>query len=161
MSKKQFVTVTANEEGQIIVPSKSSEGWGYIRVEKKTLQRDPKSGIMNLRNRSAIVRAEIPTLEFWMEENGVTKAGDKVPGKIVVLEQAGEPFRPDQQPKTAGENGEELVDENGELIYRDTYFVHEDDITENDRDVLVAHTNVITYTGETVENNVDAGATEK
>lgn len=162
MSNKQFAVLTGHpgdatrgiEPGQVIVDSVNTPDWASCRLEIKRATMN--KGILNVQKRSALVRAKKEDLLWWMEANGLKKAGDKVAGRIFIREQAGEPFYEGQEPKMNQAGGEVLVDADGNEIFRDTFFVLEEDVTEDMRDILVQHVNDLT--GQTVDTTIDAGA---
>lgn len=73
------VTVTANEQNQVVVPSSTNEEFGYIRVEQVANVFD--NGWMRKQVRSAIIRGKVEDLQSM----GLKK-GQQLPGKIQIIE---------------------------------------------------------------------------
>lgn len=143
--------------GTVVVPSTTKEGWASIRLEQVSFEVN--GGIVNKKVRSAIIRNEEQIVRDYMEYLGVSKAGDKVEGRIQLKEQT-EPFYEDQEPKRAGKDGEVLVDKNDNEIYRQGFFIPAEQYNpELHRDVLVQHVNEIEYTAQS--SNVDSGAVKE
>lgn len=127
------VVVTANDQGQVVIPSSNPE-FGYIRVEQVTTSFN--GGWMRKEKRSAIIRGKFEDLESLN-----FKAGQPLPGKIQVIESLTPTNANDSQQdlKVNPQNGEMLVVD-GAPIYRTANYVQD----VNAADVLLQHTNVQT-----------------
>lgn len=163
MSKTNYAVLTGHpgsdsiEKGTVLVPSTTKEGWASIRLEQVSFEVN--GGIVNKKVRSAIIRNEEQIVRDYMEYLGVSKEGDKVEGRIQLKEQT-EPFYEGQEPKRAGKDGEVLVDENDNEIYRQGFFIPQEQYNpELHKDVLVQHVNEIEYTAQS--SNVDSGAVKQ
>lgn len=125
------VVVTANDQGQVVIPSSNPE-FGYIRVEQVTTSFN--AGWMRREKRSAIIRGKFEDLESLN-----FKAGQPLPGKIQVIESL-TPTNPNdlmQDVKRTKMDGEILV-VNDQPIYRTAVYVQD----VNAADVLLQHTNI-------------------
>jgi hypothetical protein len=125
------VTVTANDEGQVIVPSKNPE-FGYIRVEQKSSRMV--NGWVRPENKSALIKGAVEDLKALGYHQGQT-----LEGKIVIVESL-EPVNaddPKQGIKMSGDNGIACTFE-GQPIYREAYYTEDMEAT----DTLIAHDNV-------------------
>lgn len=127
------VTVTAVQEaptedksytaevGDVICTYKtqtdSGESIGFIRVEQ-TVRTFNDGGWTRNTNRSALIKGTVEDLEALN-----LKAGQKLPGKIVVQETTEEPY-PDAQPKM-NPSTEEIITHQGQPVYRETFFTQD------------------------------------
>ena len=127
------VVVTANDQGQVVIPSSNPE-FGYVRVEQVATSFN--GGWMRKEKRSAIIRGKFEDLESLG-----FKAGQPLPGKIQVIESLvpTNPNDPKQDLKVNPQNGEMLVVDD-QPIYRTAQYVQD----VNAADVLLQHTNVQT-----------------
>lgn len=107
------VKVTANEQGQIVVPSQNNPEYGYIRVESVTTEM--KNGWANASKRTALIKGSIEALEAFVAERGLV-VGSELEGKIVVKETLVQPYST-TQPKRAGAEGA-ILKKDGQPIYR-------------------------------------------
>jgi len=126
------VTITADQFGNVIVPSENNAEWGHVRVEQTRVQIDEK-GFLRRTNMSALIHGKVEELS----QVGFFK-GQKLPGKIVVMESL-EPFNtkdPVRDYKVAGTTGI-VCCVDGQPIYRKTFY-REDP---NSQDELQAHNN--------------------
>lgn len=124
------VKVTANEQGQILVPNTNNPEYGYIRVESKTTQMV--NGWANTQTRSALIKGKIEALEAFIEERQLV-VGSVLEGKIVVKESLVQPY-PTAEPKRAGAEGE-VLKKDGQPIYRTQEYTTD----MNEVDVTVKH----------------------
>ena len=126
------VTVTADEDGNVVGVSENNPDYGYIRVETISTQIDNEGWLKNVK-RSALIKGKVTDLV----EVGY-KEFDEIPGRIVVRESL-EPFNPenpDKNLKIAGNTGI-ICRVHDEPIYRQTFFTS----NLNDVDELIMHTN--------------------
>jgi len=126
------VVVTADQFGNVIVPSENNAEWGHVRVEQTRVQIDEK-GFLRRTNMSALIHGKTEDLT----QVGFFK-GQKLPGKIVVMESL-EPFNakdPGRDYKVAGATGI-VCCVDGQPIYRKTFY--REDV--NSQDELIAHNN--------------------
>jgi hypothetical protein len=126
------VYVTANEAGQVVVPSKDNPNYGHIRVEqKRTIITD--KGWVRSKVLSALMHGTVDELESLG-----FMAGEIIPGKIVIKESL-VPFNtkdPSVDYKIAGKTG--VVCMVGEQpIYRKCFYNQ----SGSDIDETLAHTN--------------------
>lgn len=127
------VKVTANESGQVVVPSENNPTFGYVRVEQERAVTD-ENGWIRVKTLTALVPGTVSDLKKlgWVN-------GQSVPGTIVVREQL-MPFNkrnPERDLKVAGDTG--IVCKVGDQpIYRNTFY----STNPNAQDTLIAHTNV-------------------
>lgn len=127
-----IVTVTADEDGNVVGVSENNPDYGYIRVETICTQIDNEGWLKNVK-RSALIKGKVTDLV----EVGY-KEFDEIPGRIVVRESL-EPFNPenpDKNLKIAGNTGI-ICRVDDEPIYRQTFFTS----NLNDVDELIMHTN--------------------
>jgi len=114
IGSKSPVILVANDtlEGKpLITPFKDAQGnpktdnngnpIGSIRLEQS--QNTLNGGFLNASTRVAFLGASIKVLEKIINDNKL-KAGSQVPGKIVI-EEALEPFHPNQKPKINPQSG--------------------------------------------------------
>lgn len=125
---KSKIVVTADDQGNVIRQTKNPE-WGQIRITQKEMTFVNNTG--QERTLSALLLAKVEQLKNlkWVD-------GQVLPGNIIVKEQT-EPFNPTSQPKRAGEDGPHCVTEDGEFIYRQTFYDPSGSLT----DKLVPHAN--------------------
>ena len=126
------VVVTADQLGNVIIPSENNAEWGHVRVEQTRVQIDEK-GFLRKSKMSALIHGKMEDLT----EMGFFK-GQKLPGKIVVIESL-EPFNakePARDYKVAGATGV-ICCVDGQPIYRKTFF--REDI--NAQDETIQHNN--------------------
>lgn len=126
------VTVTADENGNVVGVSENNPDYGFIRVETIATQIDNEGWLKNVK-RSALIKGRVNDL---VEVN--YKEFDEIPGKIVVRESLTpfNPENPDKNLKIAGSSGI-ICRLNDEPIYRQTFFTS----NLNDLDELIMHTN--------------------
>lgn len=126
------VYVTANEAGQVVVPSKDNSNYGHIRVEQKRTVITDKGWV-----RSKVLSALMHGTVDELESLGFC-AGEIIPGKIVIKESL-TPFNakdPSLDFKVAGKTG--VVCMVGEQpIYRKCFYNQ----SGTDIDETIAHTN--------------------
>jgi hypothetical protein len=126
------VYVTANEAGQVVVPSKDNSTYGHIRVEqKRTIITD--KGWVRSKVLSALMHGTIDELESL----GLM-AGEILPGKIVIKESL-TPFNvkePSLDFKVAGKTGIVCM-VNEQPIYRKCFYNQ----SGTDIDETITHTN--------------------
>lgn len=152
-TSNSFVTVTtcSNSSTEIIGVSTNNPDYGYIRVESNEGLSFGNGGWLNAKSKSALIKGKVADLRAFVQKNNVT-VGYKIPGQIVILEQAGLPFYEGQQPKRAGADGEVLyVTRNGQKlpIYRQTEFTM--DMTRTDSPIQ--HENVLSAAAKTMAAN--------
>jgi hypothetical protein len=126
------VKVSANAQGQVIVPSENSKGYGYIRLQQDR-------AFVNDKNWVSVTT--VSTLLYGTIENlskfGYT-AGMELPGKIVIKESL-EPFNaenPEKDYKIAGKTGI-ICCLDAQPIYRKTFY----STSETENDVFIIHDN--------------------
>lgn len=127
------VVVTANTDGNVVVPSKNNPEWGSIRVKQNVM--DMQNGFAVSKTRYAYIRGTVKMLSSF----GYTP-GQELSGEIVVRESL-TPFNqenPDADLKIAGTSGV-VCSFNGAPIYRKTFF--ETNPTKF-QDELIAHNNI-------------------
>ena len=125
------VTVTANDQGQVVVPSSNPE-FGYVRVEQTATSFS--GGWLRKEKRSALIRGKVEDLQSLN-----FKAVQTLPGKIQVIESLTptNPNNVNQDMKVNPDNQEPLVVD-GQPIYRTASYVQD----VNAADVLIQHTNI-------------------
>ena len=131
------VKVVADEFGSVVSISPNNPEYGYIRVEQDCPVFNSK-GWFDFKKRCAIIPGKTEELKRAVHA-GFFKAGNELPGKIVVKEQL-EPLmesNPDFGLKRAGNDGVVLLFED-QMIYRRTFYT--ENLTETD--VLIQHTNI-------------------
>ena len=131
------VTVTA-KDGKVVIASENKPEFGYVRVEQITTVME--NGWMNEQKRSALIRGKVESLSKIFKAEGQVLSG-----KIIVKEST-TAFRPDQEPKRAGKDGE-ILTHNGMPIYREAFYT--DDA--NASDVLLAHDKATVNAGSSVQ----------
>ena len=96
------VKVTANDKGQVVVPSENNSEYGHIRVTQDVVSIDERTGFVRRKNISALIPGLVEDLKSFGWVNGQT-----VDGKIVVREslEAFNPNDPERDLKYAGETG--------------------------------------------------------
>lgn len=122
------VVVTADQLGNVIIPSENNAEWGHVRVEQTRVQIDDK-GFLRKSKMSALIHGKMEDLT----EMGFFK-GQKLPGKIVVMESL-EPFNtkdPSRDYKVAGATGV-VCCVDGQPIYRKTFF--REDVNAQDENI--------------------------
>ena len=111
------VTVTADQNGNVIGVSQNNPEYGYIRVEQIATQINDEGWLRNVK-RSALIKGKVEDLSA-----SKYKAFDEIDGKIVVRESL-VPFNtenPDRDLKVAGLTG--IICRIGDQpIYRQTFF---------------------------------------
>lgn len=126
------VYVTANEAGQVVVPSKENPMYGHIRVEQKRTVITEK-GWVRSKTLSALMHGSVEELESLQ-----FMAGEILPGKIVIKESL-TPFNPKDPSldyKVAGKTGIVcMVDD--QPIYRKCFYNQ----SGTDTDSTISHTN--------------------
>ena len=126
------VVVTGDANGNVIGVSENNPDYGYVRVEQNgTFIND--QGWLRMSKRSTLIKGLVKDLE---EAN--FKAGQELPGKIVVVESLipFNPENPDRDLKIAGDTGV-ICRIDDQPIYRQTFFTSNLDAT----DQLITHTN--------------------
>ncbi len=112
------VKVTANDKGQVVVPSENNSEYGHIRVTQDVVSIDERTGFVRRKNISALIPGLVEDLMSFGWVNGQT-----VDGKIVVREslEAFNPNDPERDLKYAGETGVICTLE-GQPIFRKAFF---------------------------------------
>lgn len=131
------VKVVADEFGSVVSISPNNPEYGYIRVEQDCPVFNSK-GWFDFKKRCAIIPGKTEELKRAVHA-GFFKAGNELPGKIVVKEQL-EPLMESNHDfglKRAGNNGVVLLFED-QMIYRRAFYT--ENLTETD--VLIQHTNI-------------------
>ena len=131
------VKVVADEFGSVVSISPNNPDYGYIRVEQDCPVFNSK-GWFDFKKRCAIIPGKTEELKRAVHA-GFFKAGNELPGKIVVKEQL-EPLMESNHDfglKRAGNNGVVLLFED-QMIYRRAFYT--ENLTETD--VLIQHTNI-------------------
>ena len=125
------VKVTANEAGQVVIPSSNNPEYGYIRVAQT--KNSMEGGWLKSREISALISGKIDELKSMNFHKGQV-----LPGKIVVLEslEPTNPNNPEQDVKTAGDTGI-VCSVEGQPIYRRTMYTDSLEAT----DTLIEHDN--------------------
>jgi len=126
------VVIKADKQGSIINVYPNKPEYGSIRVEQILLVINDR-GWLRKAKRSAFIKGKIEDL---LECN--YKDGDKVNGKIVVVESLipPQPDSPEKNLKMAGDTGV-VCTIDGQPIYRECYFTPNEDA----RDEFIAHDN--------------------
>lgn len=128
----QFVTVKADDLGNVINVSENSPEFGYVRVQQ-LVPVISNTGWAKPQKRSALIKGKIEDLKmFGFKEN------ESIPGKIVVRESF-MPFNAkdsERDLKIAGDTGI-ICRVDDQPIYRQTFFTYD----VNAQDELIAHTN--------------------
>lgn len=129
---KTSVTISSDDAGNVIIPSKENKEWGCIRVVQTRMTVDENSFVRKV-NLSALLPGKIEDLKAFGYEKGQI-----IDGKIIFKEQT-KPFdkkNPDRDLKIAGETG--IICMQDELkIYRKNFFTQD----EKAIDVPCPHTN--------------------
>lgn len=126
------VYVTANEAGQVVIPSKDNSNYGHIRVEQKRTVITDKGWV-----RSKVLSALMHGTVEELESLGFV-AGEILPGKIVIKESL-TPFNtkePSVDFKIAGKTGIVCM-VNEQPIYRKCFYNQ----SGTDTDDTISHTN--------------------
>ena len=126
------VVVTGDANGNVIGVSENNPDYGYVRVEQNgTFIND--QGWLRMSKRSTLIKGLVKDLEV-----ANFKAGQELPGKIVVVESLipFNPENPDRDLKIAGDTGV-ICRIDDQPIYRQTFFTSNLDAT----DQLITHTN--------------------
>lgn len=129
---KSKVKVTADEAGNVVVPSNNNSEWAHIRVEQERIVFDEK-GFARKRRMSAL----IPGLLEDLKSFGWT-AGQEIDGKIIAKESL-TPFNakdPERDYKVAGKTGIVCCID-GQPIYRKTFYTPDN----NANDVFIMDEN--------------------
>lgn len=109
---ENFVTITANQEGKVVIATSNPE-FGFIRVESE--QTIMEGGWLRPSKRSALLNGKVADLEKMN-----FKAGQKISGKIIVKETTEKSYD-NEQPKRAGKDGD-VITHNGAPVYRNAYY---------------------------------------
>jgi len=134
----QKVIVTADNAGNIIVPSKTNPAWGWIRVEQTRRTVDDKN-FARTKTISALIQGEIKDLKGFGY-----KAGQEIPGRIITIESL-EPFNkkePERDYKIAGKTGI-CCAVDGQPIYSKNFY--KEDATAKDEPLVDEHGNRIRH----------------
>lgn len=126
------VKVTADDAGNVIIPSQSNPEWGYIRIMQihKSFNNN---GFITRKEVTCLIKGIIPELK---ELNW--KDGQELEGKIIIKESF-VPFNtkePERDYKIAGKTGI-VCCQDGQPIYRKAIYT----IVENAVDDLIEHNN--------------------
>lgn len=127
------VKVTANEKGEVVVPSPNNPQFGYVRVQQERAVTD-ENGWIRVKVLTALVPGTVSDLNKlgWVN-------GQLVSGNIVIREQL-MPFNkrnPERDLKVAGDTG--IVCKVGDQpIYRNTFYTTNLTV----EDTVIAHTNI-------------------
>ena len=127
------VKVTADDAGNVIIPSQSNPEWGYIRVIQDRMFIDD-NGFARKKTLSALIPGLVTDLKGFDWKNN-----QEVSGSIVVRESF-ESFNakePERDYKIAGKSGI-VCCQDGQPIYRKTFYT----LKNAAEDVAVAHTNI-------------------
>jgi len=111
------VKVTADEAGNVVVPSTNNSEYGHIRVEQTRAIFDDK-GFARIKSISALIPGLIADLRSFE-----WKAGQEIDGKIIAKESL-TPFNPkdpERDYKVAGKTGVVCCID-GQPIYRKTFY---------------------------------------
>lgn len=127
------VKVTANEKGQVVVPSQNNSEYGHIRVTQDVTSIDERTGFVRRKTVSALIPGLVEDLMSFKWVNG-----QEIDGKIQVRESL-TPFNaadPERDLKYAGDTGV-ICTVGGQPIFRKAFY------TPNDKaeDVKVQHDN--------------------
>lgn len=131
MSSK--VTVTADQNGNIIGVYPNSPEKGFVRVEQ-TITVINHKGWLKHSKRSAFIKGLVSDLQ-----KAGFKAGTEIPGKVIIVESLN-PFNeenPDRDLKIAGDTGV-VCTLDDQPIYRQSFFTPD----VNACDQLIAHNNI-------------------
>lgn len=126
------VTVTADENGNVIGISQNNPEYGYIRVEQVATQINEEGWLKHVK-RSALIKGRVDDLISTKYAEG-----HQIEGKIIVKESL-EPFNPenpDKNLKIAGSTGI-ICRLNDQPIYRQTFFT----TNQYSQDEFIMHTN--------------------
>jgi hypothetical protein len=127
------VTVTADQNGNVIAVSENNPEYGWVRVEQQGIIEINQKGFLKQTTRSAFIKGKIEDL---VKAN--YKSGSTISGKIIVKESF-EPFNPnnpDKDLKIAGDTG--VICRLGDQpIYRQTFFTQD----LNAADEFITHDN--------------------
>jgi hypothetical protein len=137
MNKK--VRVTADEAGNVVIPSKNNTEWGHIRLEQERMVTDDR-GFARIKKITALMPGLVSDLTRlgW-------KAGQEVEGKIIFREQL-TPFNtkePERDYKMAGKTNIPCCI-HGEPIYRKTFY--KEDANAKDVHILDANGEIVLHT---------------
>lgn len=126
------VTVTADQNGNIVGVSPNNPEFGFVRVEQHTSQINTQ-GWLKLVKRSALIKGSVKDL---VAAN--FKVGQQLPGKIVVKESFApfNPINPEKDLKIAGDTGI-ICRVDDQPIYRQSFYTAD----ENANDEIIMHTN--------------------
>jgi hypothetical protein len=144
------VKVTANEKGQVVIPSENNPAFGYVRVQQERPVTD-ENGWIRVKTLTALVPGTISDLNKlgWVN-------GQYITGNIVIREQL-TPFNkrnPERDLKVAGDTG--IVCKVGDQpIYRNTFYSTNPSAV----DTVLEHTNAdeikAAYLGEVSASSVN------
>ncbi len=126
------VTVTADENGNVVGVSQNNPEYGYIRVEHVATQINEQGWLRNVK-RSALIKGKVEDLVATGYREGST-----LPGKIVVVESLTpfNPENPDRDLKIAGSTGI-ICRVDDQPIYRQSFYSS----NPNAYDQLLSHNN--------------------
>jgi hypothetical protein len=127
------VTVTADENGNVIGIFKNNPEYGYVRVEQATPVVSDR-GWLKVSKRSSFIKGKVDQLQSLNY-----RQGQEILGKIVVIESL-TPFNmdnPDRDLKIAGDTGV-ICRIDDQPIYRQAFYT----TNTNAQDELIYHTNV-------------------
>jgi hypothetical protein len=127
------VKVTANDKGQVVVPSENNSEYGHIRVTQDVVSIDERTGFVRKKMVSALIPGLVEDLKSFGWVNGQT-----INGKIVVREslEAFNPNDPERDLKYAGDTGVICTLE-GQPIFRKSFYT----LNENAQDEKIQHDN--------------------
>lgn len=127
------VKVSANDKGQVVVPSENNSEYGHIRVTQDVVSIDERTGFVRRKAISALIPGTVDDLKSFGWVNG-----QSVAGKIVVKEslEAFNPNDPERDLKYAGDTGI-ICTLGGQPIFRKAFYTQ----NENAQDVKVQHDN--------------------
>jgi hypothetical protein len=126
------VTVTADQNGNVVGVSQNNPEYGYIRVEQVATQINEQGWLRNVK-RSALIKGKVEDLVA----TGY-REGSVLPGKIVVVESLTpfNPENPDRDLKIAGSTGI-ICRVDDQPIYRQSFYT----TNPNAYDQLLSHNN--------------------
>tara|TARA_B100000900_G_C20579856_1_gene717028 strand:- start:1675 stop:2268 length:594 start_codon:yes stop_codon:yes gene_type:complete len=127
------VKIMADELGNVIRQSSNNPEFGYIRLTQKRRVIKP-NNFVDVKNLSTLIHGKLEDLEATGLQH--TK---EISGKIYVIEQV-TPFseeNPDRDLKYAGTTGVICATQDGEPIYRKTFYTEDQNVS----DTLIAHAN--------------------
>lgn len=119
------VKVTANDKGQVVIPSVNNPEFGYIRVEQTSSSME--GGWLRKSTKSALIRGKVADLN----DLGYT-AGKSIAGKIIIKESHVAAF--EGQDCKINPTTKAPVLSGGQKVYRDAFYTSD----LNAQDVLLA-----------------------